>query len=191
MTAMPSAPPIWRKVFSTPEATPAFATGTEPIAAAAHRSHHERHADAADQRDPGSRSQKSEAVPSREKSTSELPTSVSPPAMSQREPMRSESLPGERGDEDDQQRHRQEDRAGLDGRVAEDLLDVERHEEEDAEHRERDEERDDVRAGERAACGTARGRASARGGVARSSTNSAIPTAAPANRPRIVGDVQP
>ena len=31
---MPSEPPIWRKLFSTPEPTPALSTGTAPIAAA-------------------------------------------------------------------------------------------------------------------------------------------------------------
>ena len=34
MSAMPSEPPTWRKLFSTPEPTPALSTGTDPIAAA-------------------------------------------------------------------------------------------------------------------------------------------------------------
>ena len=34
ITAMPIAPPTWRKLFSTPEPTPALSTGTAPIAAA-------------------------------------------------------------------------------------------------------------------------------------------------------------
>ena len=32
ISAMPSEPPTWRKLFSTPEPTPALSTGTEPIA---------------------------------------------------------------------------------------------------------------------------------------------------------------
>ena len=34
MTAIPSEPPTWRMLLITAEPTPAFATGTEPIAAA-------------------------------------------------------------------------------------------------------------------------------------------------------------
>ena len=49
MSAMPSEPPTWRKLFSTPEPTPALSTGTEPIAADGHRRHRQRHADAAEQ----------------------------------------------------------------------------------------------------------------------------------------------
>ena len=34
ISAIPSEPPSWRKLFSTPDPTPALSTGTEPIAAA-------------------------------------------------------------------------------------------------------------------------------------------------------------
>ena len=54
-----------------------------------------------------------------------------------------------RGEQDDEQRHRQEHRTRLNRRVAEDVLDEERVVEEDAEHRERNERDRDVRAGER------------------------------------------
>ena len=33
MSAMPSEPPTWRKLFNTPEPTPALSVGTDPIAA--------------------------------------------------------------------------------------------------------------------------------------------------------------
>ncbi len=33
INAIPSEPPTWRKLFSTPEPTPALSIGTEPIAA--------------------------------------------------------------------------------------------------------------------------------------------------------------
>ena len=69
-----------------------------------------------------------------------------PPVISQREPHRSDARPASGAIDDDQERHRQERRARLDGGVAEHVLHVERDEEEDAEHRERDEEHREVRA---------------------------------------------
>jgi hypothetical protein len=54
-----------------------------------------------------------------------------------------------RGDQDDQHRHWQERRAGLDGGVPHDVLDEERVVEEDAKHREADEQHDHVRTRER------------------------------------------
>ena len=72
-----------------------------------------------------------------------------PAPISQRAPMRSENLSGDRSDEDDQHRHRQERRTGLDRAVAEDALQEQRVVEEDAEHREPDEQHRGVRAGER------------------------------------------
>ena len=92
MTAIPSAPPTWRKVFRTPEETPALATGTAPMAAAV-IGVIVMAMPTPPMTSPGTRSQKPESRPSREKRTSEPATSVSPPAISQREPIRSESLP--------------------------------------------------------------------------------------------------
>ena len=57
--------------------------------------------------------------------------------------------PGDRRDDERQQRHRQEAQAGLQRAVAEHVLDVERQVQEHREHRRRDRERDDARAGER------------------------------------------
>ncbi len=90
--AIPSAPPTWRKVFRTPDETPALATGTLPIAAAvigvivlAMPIPPIRRA--------GTMSQNPDVASSREKRTSEPASRVSPPAISQREPTRSDSLP--------------------------------------------------------------------------------------------------
>ncbi len=71
--------------------------------------------------------------------------SIIPAVIRPRDPIRSLALPGERGDEDDEDRHRKERGSGLDRGVAEDVLHVERDEEEDAEHRERDEKNDKIR----------------------------------------------
>ena len=78
------------------------------------------------------------------------PTSVIPPPISQREPTRSDSRPAIGAMRMISVTIGRNDRSRLRRRVAEDVLDVERDEEEDAEHRERDEHRHDVRAGERA-----------------------------------------
>ena len=48
MIAIPSAPPTWRKVLSTPEATPALSTGDRAHRGRGHRRHHERHPEAAE-----------------------------------------------------------------------------------------------------------------------------------------------
>ena len=137
-------------MFRTPEPTPDFATGTEPSAAAVIGVMTVAIPRPPTMR-PGKMSQKPDSSPSREKRRSETATSVIPAVMSQREPIRSEKLAGRRSDQDDQHRHGQEGRARLDGRVAEDVLHVEGHEEEDTEHGERDQQRDDVRAREGAA----------------------------------------
>ena len=90
-----------------------------------------------------------------------------PIVISERDPIRSVVLPGERRDQDDQDRHREEGGARLHGREAQDVLHVERDEEEDAEHRQGDEE--DHECSRRCTCDSGRGRAeaSARAGGAR------------------------
>ena len=82
------------------------------------------------------------------------PRAISPATIGRRGPMRSVSRPAIGAISDDHQRRGQEAHAGLERRVAEDVLHVERHEEEHREHRERDDEGDHVRAEEGAASGT-------------------------------------
>ena len=145
MIAMPSEPPTWRDAFSTAEPTPALSTGTLARRGRRARRHRQRHADAADE-------ERREEVPERRvqaepREVEELDRDEHHARRHQ--PARADAvarLPGDRRDEDDQDRHRQERRARLDGRVAEDVLHVQRHEEEDPEHRERDEQDDEVRA---------------------------------------------
>src|SRR6187402_1088454 len=90
--AMPSATPTWRNVFSTPDATPALSTGAAPIAAA----------DIGvitndiprpPRMNAGSRSQNDECKLIVESSRQQVATTVIPPAMSHREPTRSDSFP--------------------------------------------------------------------------------------------------
>ena len=92
MTPIPSATPTWRKVFSTPEATPALSTGAAPIAAA------DIGVITNDIPSPprmkaGSMCQKLECSVTVESSRQQTATTVIPPAISQREPTRSESFP--------------------------------------------------------------------------------------------------
>ena len=98
MTAMPSEPPTWRMLFSTPEPTPALSTGTEPIAADGRRRHRDRHAEAAEdqrrQEVPEARVRR----PSRDRGGARRRAASCRAPISQREPMRSESLPGDRRD---------------------------------------------------------------------------------------------
>ena len=77
-------------------------------------------------------SQKPESRPRREKIASETARQSIPAVIRAREPMRSDDFPAIRSDEDDQDRHRKEGRAGLGRRVPEDVLHVDGHE--DAEH---------------------------------------------------------
>ena len=74
---------------------------------------------------------------------------IRPETISGRGPIRSVSRPAIGRDEHDHDRGGQEAHAGLERRVAEDVLHVEGDEEEHREHRERDDEGDDVRAQER------------------------------------------
>ena len=92
MIAIPSATPTWRNVLRTPDATPACATGAAPIAAA------DIGVITNDIPSPprmkaGSMCQKLECRVTVERSTQQTATVVMPPAISQREPTRSESLP--------------------------------------------------------------------------------------------------
>jgi hypothetical protein len=134
-------------VFSTPEATPAFATGAAPIAAA------DIGVITNDMPSPprmkaGSMCQNVECTVTVERSRQQTPTVVIPPAISQREPTRSESLPRDRGEDHDHHRPRQEGRAGLDRRPAEERLHVDREKTKIPNIASGDEDRPQVRAGE-------------------------------------------
>ena len=96
----------------------------------------------------GRMSQKFECRSSWPKITSEPATRVMPARDQPARPEAVADLPGDRREEDDAERHRQEGRARLGRRVAEDVLDEQRDVEEDAEHRECDEQHDPVRARE-------------------------------------------
>jgi hypothetical protein len=74
-----------------------------------------------------------------------------PNVMSEREPSRSEIRPATGANRTTRERQGEERRTGLDGRVAEDVLHVERDEEKDPEHRQGHEQDDHVRPRERAA----------------------------------------
>ena len=92
MMAIPSAPPTWRDVFSTPEPTPALSTGTDPIAAEVVG------VIASAMPIPpttsaGNRSHQVELSSSKENRRSETLTRSMPPLISQRDPIRSESFP--------------------------------------------------------------------------------------------------
>ena len=117
------------------------------IAAAARR-HRERHPDAADQQ---GREQIPEVRVDAEGPSSRgagSPSSVIPPVISQREPMRSESFPAMGATRMINTVIGRNAAPGLDRREAEDVLHVQRDEEEDAEHRQADHQDHDVRAGE-------------------------------------------
>jgi hypothetical protein len=126
-----------------------LSTGTAPIAAEVIGRHRQRHPDPTEDH---RRQQRPEvgvhgyALVEQERESDERHPAAHQPARA--DPIGQPA--GERRDQDDQRHHRQNCGAGLRRRVAEDVLDVERDEEEDAEHRERDEHRHDVRAGERA-----------------------------------------
>src|SRR5262245_65628048 len=90
--AIPSATPTWRKVFRTPDATPALSTGAAPMTAA----------DIGvitndiprpPRMNPGSIRQNPELTVTVESSRQHRATVVIPPAISQREPTLQASLP--------------------------------------------------------------------------------------------------
>ena len=87
MIAIPSDPPIWRNVFSTPEPTPALSTGTAPIAAAV-IGVIVNDIPMPPMTKPGSMCQKLECTPDRERIEQQTASSVMPAAISQREPDR-------------------------------------------------------------------------------------------------------
>ena len=138
ITAMPSEPPTCRIALITAEPTPALSTGTEPIAAAVVGAIVSPIPRPPTTR-PGTIDQKVELSSSVPKSSSETGEQGHPGAD---QPARADPVgqpPRERRDQDDQHRHRQERRPGLDRAVAEDVLDEQRVVEEDPEHREPDE----------------------------------------------------
>ena len=148
MTAIPSAPPTWRNVFSIPEPTPALSTGTELSAAAVigviviaiPTPPSTMPGSSVEVRRVGLQLREDEQRAADERhARRHQPARAEPIGRSARD----------RRDEDDQHRHRQERGARPHGAVAEHVLHEQRDEEEHAEHRERDEQRDGVGAGER------------------------------------------
>ena len=93
MTAIPSAPPTWRNVFSIPEPTPALSTGTE-LSAAAVIGVIVVAMPTPPRIIPGrsARSTTSRAAAARRRAASSR-TSVMPAVISQREPSRSDDRP--------------------------------------------------------------------------------------------------
>ena len=166
-TATPSVPPTIRLIDRMPPATPAFVRSTAFIAAVL-IGDMMKPIPMPMSTKPGGEEARS---PSRrvrcDCQNSEIATSSRPPVMSGRGPTRSARRPGERRDDDDAERRRQEADAGLERRVALDRLHVDRDEEEHREHRERHDERDERRAEERLASGRSRSRPSARARAAR------------------------
>ena len=113
MIAIPSEPPTWRKLFSTAEPTPALSTGTEPIAAAVvgvivsampKPPSDQPGEDVPEGRVHGPGARRSGAS----RATSSRPVADQP---ARADPVGELARDGR--DEDDQHRHRQEDRAGL------------------------------------------------------------------------------
>ena len=78
-----------------------------------HRRHRHRHPDAAEQHRRQQRPEGRVQPRPAGRGAARCPRSVIPPPISQREPIRSESRPAIGAIEDDQERHRQEGRAGL------------------------------------------------------------------------------
>ena len=155
-----------------------------------HRRHRDRHPDAAEEHRRQERPVRRVRPAAARRGAASRPTSVIPPAISQRDPSRSEALPATGATRMIRSVIGRNARPGAHGAVAEHVLHVQRDEEEDAEHRERDEERDRVRP---ANVGL---RNSVMSNIGRrwcssSSTNATPETAASAKRPRISGEVQP
>ena len=92
MIAIPSEPPTWRMLLMTAEPTPAFATGTAPIAAAVVGAIVVASPKPPTSR-PGRMFQKDELASSVPKRISETASRVIPAPMSQRAPTRSEKRP--------------------------------------------------------------------------------------------------
>ena len=150
MSAIPIVPPTCRDELRTAEADACLVARHAAEGGRGRRRHHRRHAEAAEQHP---RYERPVALAHAEPGeVQELRRDERHPHGHQGagpEPVREAS--GQRRDEHHEQRHGQECRAGLDGRVAEHVLHVQREEEEDPEHRERHEQHHDVRAGECAA----------------------------------------
>ena len=147
--ATPNVPPTIRVIDSVPEATPAFVRSTAFIAAVLI-------GDIVKPMPSPSRTngtkRKAKLVSTwiRDCQASEIVTSDE---ADHERCARADAIgepAGQRPGDHDHQRRGQEAHAGLQRRVAEDVLHVEREEEEDREHPERDREGDDVRAHERA-----------------------------------------
>ena len=166
ISAIPTEPPICRAEFSTAEPTPALSLVTPLIAAAALGV-----ITSAMPTPPISIAGSSVQVPlldAQAREVEELRGEQRHPCAHQ--PARAEAvgrLPRDRRDQDDQDRHRQERRAGLHRRVAEHVLHVERDEEEDAEHRRATRAASPSSRPRTSGCGRARGRASAPADAAR------------------------
>src|SRR3954449_3357436 len=92
MIPIPSATPTLRNVLGTPEATPAFATGTAPMAAA-DIGVITNDIPSPPRMNAGSRFQKDDSSVTVESSRQQTATTAIPPAISPREPIRSESFP--------------------------------------------------------------------------------------------------
>ena len=90
--AIPREPPTCLMLFSTAEPTPALSMGTEPMAAAV-VGVMASPMPAPPMRSGGKRSQKFEPASKRVSRSSESDTSAIPPVISQRDPIRSDSLP--------------------------------------------------------------------------------------------------
>ena len=129
--ASPSAVPIPRVMFSTPEATPDCCSGTDPMIAAL--------LGGVKQPNPIPTSARRARKPSvvgrsAPRANSPMATSDIPPTVRGRAPRRSARRPGERCDHTEGQRHHHELEAGLPGTDPQPPLEVEGHEEEHAEH---------------------------------------------------------
>ena len=145
---MPVAMPTWRNVVLMPEAMPRAARLHDADRRDASGGLTRPMPDTADDEAGQERRPARPSGPMPRISRSPRPTSSRPPAMNQRTPYLLDELARQRRDQERQQGHRQEAQAGLERRVAEHVLHVEREVEEHREHRRRQHEGDDRRAGE-------------------------------------------
>ena len=146
--AMPVAMPTWRNVELMPDAMPARCGSTTPTAAVASAGLVEADAAAGDEE---ARQQRRPVVARLEAAHQQQPDPDEREAAAE-EPADADALgelAGDRRDEEREQRHGQEAQAGLERRVAEDVLDVERQVQEHREHRRRQHEGGDRGAVER------------------------------------------
>ena len=136
--AIPSEPPTWRTLFSTAEPTPALSGRTDRIAAAVVGAIVSRHADAAEDHRRQERPRRSRAPRARENRRAS-PRAAIMPAVTIGRASRSgrRACPASGAMRMIRIVHGRNAAPACDRRVAEDLLDVERDVEEDAEHRER------------------------------------------------------